>query len=143
MIQNIWIFQSNPKKFDILKALSDNAVNSWRVKQYPKNIKKGDIALIWICGKKAGIYALADITSNPKFSEIPVNSEKYWHDQKLKENSKLRAEIRIVKNLVDNPVLKIQLKRIPELKELSILNFFQKTNFPVKKFEWEIIRKLI
>ena len=143
MTRNIWIFQANPKKFNILKALLDRAVNSWRVKQYPKNIKKGDIAIIWICGKKAGIYALVEITSDPKVTEIPVSSEKYWHDQKLKENSKLRVDVKTIKNLVYNPVLKIQLKRIPELKELSILKYFQKTNFPVKKFEWEIIKKLI
>jgi len=142
---NIWIFQGNPEKFDVVNALSDqnNPIDSWRVKQHKDEIKKGDIALIWVSGKEAGIYAIAEVTSDPQFMAIPFESEKYWLDQDLKEKSKLRANLKILKNLVNNPILKEQLKKIHELTGLSIFRFAQGTAFPVTNSEWEIIKKLI
>ncbi len=141
---NIWIFQANPEKFDVVNALSDPnlPVKSWRVKQHKDKIKKGDIALIWVSGKEAGIYAIAEVISDPEFMAIPFESEKYWFDQDLKEKSKLRAKLKILKNLVNNPILKEQLKNISELTGLSIFRFAQATAFPVSNFEWDIIKKL-
>ena len=45
-----WIFQANPQRFDILNALSDNRLEEdvWLVSQHKKEIKKGDIGLIWM-----------------------------------------------------------------------------------------------
>ena len=37
-----------------------NNIN-WRVTRYGKKIGKGDLGLIWLSGKEAGIYAVAEI----------------------------------------------------------------------------------
>lgn len=139
----VWIFQANPTKFNVVGALTDKAIDSWRIEDYKNEIKKGDVAIIWASGKYAGIYAIAEITSDPHFISITPESEKYWLDQNLKKDSDYRADLKITKNLVNFPIPRKCLLCIPELKQLSILNFAQKTNFPVTKSEWEIIKKLI
>jgi predicted RNA-binding protein with PUA-like domain len=118
-------------------------MDSWRIENHKNEIKKGDVAIIWASGKYAGIYAIAEITSDPHFMPIPSESERYWIDQDLKKDSTLRVEFKIIKNLIDKPIMRKKLLNIPELIELSILKFAQKTNFPVTKSEWEIIKKLI
>lgn len=59
--ERVWIFQTNPNRYDILNALSDLSYNkeTWLVNQYQNEIKQGDIALIWMSGNKdGGIYAV-------------------------------------------------------------------------------------
>ena len=141
--RNVWIFQANPNKFNVISALTDKAVDSWRVENYKNEIKNGDMAIIWVSGKYAGIYAIAEITSDPRFMSISSKSEKYWFDQGLKKDSVYRADLKITKNLVNFPIPRKCLLYIPGLKQLSILNFARKTNFPVTKSEWEIMKKLI
>jgi ribosomal protein S17E len=53
-----WIFQANPKEYDILNALSDEKLKNkihWYVRHHKKRIKKGHVALIWMSGKESRI----------------------------------------------------------------------------------------
>lgn len=141
----VWIFQANPNRYDILNALLDPALDKqgWMVNQHRDEIKQGDIALIWMSGKEAGIYAICEVISDPSFMIDPPEEEKYWTNDKDKEQSRLRVKIRIIKNLVNNPLLRAELKGIRELSNLSILRFSQGTNFPVTQDEWKIIKNKI
>lgn len=143
--QCAWIFQTRPDKYDILNALYDPELvqQRWQVNQHKKEIKKGDIALIWMSGRDAGVYAVAETVSeqSPR-SDLPAE-EKYWISETDKKQIKNRVDISIKINLVNMPILKNELKNIKELEGLSILNYFQGTNFPVSKAEWQIIRKII
>jgi len=141
----VWIFQANPDRYDILNALLDPALDKqgWMVNQHRDEIKQGDIALIWMSGKEAGFYAVAEVISNPAFFLDPPEEEKYWTSEKDKGQSRLRVKIRIIKKLVNNPILRDELKNIKELVDLSILRFSQGTNFPVSQDEWKIIKTKI
>jgi predicted RNA-binding protein with PUA-like domain len=141
----IWIFQANPARFDILAALSNPVlVNQvWLVNQYKNQIQCGDIALIWIAGKKAGIYAIAEITSDPVFMVESSEEEKYWVREIDKKQSRLRVNVKIVKRIIDSPLLRKELKVTAGLTQLSILRFSQRSNFPVSQNEWEIIKRII
>lgn len=142
---HVWIFQANPKRFDILNALADDRINEdvWLVNQHKNEIKKGDIGLIWMSGKEAGIYAVMDIISDPEFLvDSPISSQ-YWISDEDKQQRKLRVKISTKLKFPDNPIYKQELKNIPGLSHLSILNFFQGTNFPVRDEEWKIISALI
>lgn len=138
----IWIFQANPNRYDIFNALLDSALNEqgWMVNQHKDEVKQGDIALIWMSGKEAGIYAVAEIISNPTFMIDPPEEEKYWTNEQDKGKSRLRVKIKIIKNLVNNPILREEIRNIEGLRNLSILRFAQGTNFPVTDSEWQIIR---
>lgn len=141
---SVWIFQGNPNRYDILNALSDKEIGNiihWSVNQYKHKIKKGHIALIWMSGKEAGIYAIARIETDPMpLSESPAE-RKYWiiNDDNEVAN---RVKLVIIRRLINNPILKKELLKIPALSNLSILRQFQGTNFPVKDDEWNILTQL-
>ena len=37
-----WVFQANPKRFDLLQALRDGATETWSVNQHRQDIQPGD-----------------------------------------------------------------------------------------------------
>ena len=141
---SIWIFQANPRKFDILNALSDKNLGNrihWLVNQYRKKIKKGHLGLIWMSGAEAGIYALARIETNPSLMKEFPAEKRYWLEPIDKEE-KIRVEMTILRKFINRPILKKKLLSIPGLENLSIIRRPQGTNFPVTDKEWKIISQL-
>jgi hypothetical protein len=144
-LNDVWIFQANPNKYDILNSLNDPEIGNtihWLVKQNINKIHKGHIVLIWMSGKDAGIYAITRVESEPSMMSESIAERKYWLDESdhLIEN---RVRLSILKKLLNNPLLKEKLKNIPGLSRLSILTQPQGTNFPVSVSEWEILYQLI
>ena len=139
---NIWIFQGNPKEYRIIDSLSDGILDGWRVTRYKEKIKIGDTALIWICGKSAGIYAVAEIISNPEYMTLLPEEEKYFI-KKEGAKGKIAVNFKFTKYLLENPVYRYELKNTPGLENLSIFGFKNHTNYPVKKEEWIIIKQKI
>lgn len=141
---SVWIFQGNPQRYDILNALSDIKIGNtihWLINQHKNNIAKGHIGLIWMSGKDAGIYAITRIETSPKLLEENTEERIYWIDSSEKKIA-LRVKMTIIKRLINKPILKKQLLKINGLKDLSILRYFQGTNFPVLDNEWKIISEL-
>jgi hypothetical protein len=140
----VWIFQGNPDRYDVLNALSDKEIGNsihWLVNQHKQKIKKGHIALIWMSGKEAGIYAIARIDSDPRLIPEFSAERKYWIGTNENEVAN-RVRLTIIRRLINNPILKEKLLKISGLSQLSILRQFQGTNFPVKDSEWQIISQL-
>lgn len=143
---NVWIFQANPNRYDILNALADNEIGEvkhWLVNQYKREILKGDIGLIWLSGKEGGIYAIAEIISNPEITVPSEKEEKYWIDSDDKNKERLRVKMELKINLSNNPITKEDLRKIVGLESLSIFRQSQGTNFRVTENEWKIIKKKI
>ena len=143
--QEVWIFQADPNRYNVISALSDPALGDlcWQVNQRKKAIKRGDAALIWMSGKEAGIYAVASVTSDPEIrADIPAH-EKYWVNEEDRGTRRLRVTLSLRRNLVNHPLLRYELKQIDSLKDLSILRQAQGTNFPVSMIEWDVIQKKI
>ena len=142
---SVWIFQGNPNRYDILNALSDKEIGNtihWLVKQNRNKIHKGHLVLIWMSGKESGVYALARVECEPTLLKENEAERKYWlgDDESIVEN---RVRLSIIKRLVNKPVLKDSLLKIPELLKLSILRQFQGTNFPVRDSEWKILCQMV
>ena len=74
-----WLFQADPKLFDLRGALRDGALPHWQVNQHKKDIQLGDRVVIWQSGPDAGAYAFATI--NSKVRELIESKEEsqYWH----------------------------------------------------------------
>lgn len=54
---NIWMFQANPLRYDIMNAFADDEIGDticWRVNQHKADICKGHIVMIWLSGNVAG-----------------------------------------------------------------------------------------
>jgi|GEM_PF-772865 len=133
---NYWIFQGNPKYYDFEEALYKNVIKDWMVSAHKKEIKPGDKVIIWITGKNAGCYALAEVMSKPK--KIKYSSdEEFW---KGEHKNELKAEIKITHNFVKNPITKEQIANINELSDLKIGN--QGTNFQATEKQYDAIIKM-
>jgi predicted RNA-binding protein with PUA-like domain len=143
---NIWIFQANPQRYDIMNALADEEIGNdmhWLVNQHKKDIAKGHIGLIWLSGRESGIYAIAEIVTDPQFMEEPDSEKKYWTDSVDKEGEKLRVKMKIVKNMLNKPLTKESIRNTAGLQNLSILRLPRGTNFRVTSDEWNRIKELI
>ncbi len=130
---NYWIFQGNPKTFDIEKALRDEILTDWTVTAHKDKIKVGDKVIIWVTGNKAGCYALAEVTSEPAI----IGASPDDHLWKVKDKNDLKAGIKITHNLIDNPITKSEIVAISKLKNLKVGS--QGTNFAATEVEYQTI----
>ena len=73
----------------------------------------------------------------------PDAERKYWTDSEDKEGEKLRVKMKIVRNMLNSPLTKENIKLTNGLQYMSIFLNPRGTNFPVKSDEWSKIRDLI
>jgi hypothetical protein len=133
-----WIFQANPKYYDIDAALANLREMSWSVNQYKQSINKGDAVFLWKSGPEAGIVASATVLTAPAVMEqdglqFAVQADKF-------EKPSLRVLLQI------DEVYQVPLSREvlrARLPDLSILQSPQGTNFAVTPEEVDVIRELL
>lgn len=145
LVDRIWIFQCDPKKYRVKEALLDEEVKNgfhWKVKQHKDEIAKGHIGLIWCSGKSAGIIAITQLISDPgEFSESDAD-KKYWIESTNEDGVQFRVKMRVIEVLKET-LTKERIKDTDGLQDLSIVRMSRGTNFTVKPEEWTIIKKLI
>lgn len=119
-----WIFQCNPKKFDLPAMLRREELETdWTVSAHRDNIRVGDKVIIWMTGPQAGCYALAEVTGNPKSLEGQPEA--------------VKADLRITHNLVHSPIMKDQIEESRALRNLKVGN--QGTNFSATESEYSAL----
>jgi hypothetical protein len=108
-----WLFQGNPKYYRILDSILDFAQMPWLVTRYAKLMEPGDGVLVWLAGKDAGIYAIAELLELPKLMpDVPDRG--YWIDTS-KLGQKPQAIIRFTDKLLEKPLLRSELMKDPVL----------------------------
>lgn len=137
-----WIFQGNPKYYDVISAVNDLKEITWAVNQYTKQIKEGDIAYIWLSGPGGGIVAEGTVLCNPETKE-PVEEDIYNLSEKLNSEPYLGVDIRIEKKLTEAIVERTLLLADERTKKMEILTYPGATNFRVTKEENEVIQSII
>lgn len=137
---NVWIFQANPKFYDIEGALSKINIISWSVNQYKKKIKKGDKVYIWVSGKESGLIAVGEILSNPSNIQPSTEDLTFYISNEKKQNN-LRVNISIIKKF-SQKITKNQLLNHPILRELKIIAFPNATNYYVTSKQEEAMALL-
>lgn len=137
-----WIFQGNPKYYDVVGAVNALDTLTWAVNQYPKQIKGGDTAYIWVSGSDSGIIASGTIMHDPEMRDRDLN-DPYYREGWPGSTPYLAVDIQVER--------KLELRRIPRAvlladertKRLEILTYAGATNFRVTKSEEEVIESLI
>lgn len=130
-----WLFQGNPKYYRILDGIRDFDEMPWLVTRYAKEIAPGDGVLVWMAGKEAGIYAIAEVIEPAKPRE-ELSDKDYWIDPKRAEG-KLQAKIRFLRKLLGQPLRRHELKHDAILKDLLVIRAPNSTNFRVTPEQWE------
>jgi hypothetical protein len=74
-----WIFQSNPKRFDIDGYLATNTGEvPWLVTTNAKNITIGDTAYLWRSGEDAGVIAEGEVVAPVLVGPDDPAALPYW-----------------------------------------------------------------
>jgi len=137
-----WIFQGNPKLYDIVRAVEDLDKMTWAVSQYNHQIRKGDKVYIWKSGKDGGIIASGTILCDPETKQPNLN-DLYARGTPLNTEPYLGVDIQIEKKLTDKIVARQTLRADERTKELEILHFSKKTNFRVTEEEAIVLESII
>jgi hypothetical protein len=137
-----WIFQGNPKYYDVIGAVEALDKLTWAVNQYPKQIKQDDKAYIWVSGSDGGIIASGTILCDPEMRK-PNLSDPYNRGDALKSEPYLAVDISIERKLTLEKVLRAVLLVDERTKQLEILTYPGATNFRVTKAQEEVIESII
>ena len=130
-----WLFQGNAKYYRLLDAIRDLQEMPWLVTRYAKEMAVGDGVLVWMAGKEAGIYAIAEITETPQIlTELP--DREYWLNT-TRVQGKPQVKIRFLRKLIGQPLRRSELKQDLVLKNLLVIRAPNSTNFKVTDEEWE------
>ena len=135
-----WIFQGNPKYYDVIGALRDGALKTWRVNQHKKEIKAGERVIIWVTGENSGCYGLATVMSEVQPSEEDAKEASY----RIKPTENGASEgvtIRIDKNLWNAPVLRAELDALPGFSDFPAGR--QGTNLKITEAHFKGIQDLV
>ncbi len=139
----IWLFQANPKYFDLVAALSKakpGEIVDWTVTTHRDEMQAGDIVVLWQSGSQGGICGIAELIDEPYQRKSTPN------ETELKEKPYRKADwwvdLRILTTLA-TPISRSEAKANPVLQNLGVLKFSQGTNYPVLPEEWQEIRRLI
>lgn len=113
-----WIFQANPKRYDVHAAVARSRRDSWNTPRYRDRIAVKDRVWLQIVGPdRPGIYYLATVMSPPH--ESPEDEFGPWHTD-------IRWDDRI-----DPPLARPELVDDPVLQSFWAFRGFQGSNVPV------------
>jgi hypothetical protein len=91
-----WIFQSNPKYYDLPNAVAHLSEMSWLVNQYRNQIHAGDTVYLWEAGgETAGIIAVGHVLTEPTVILPGDEDRKFQRDKERFVSERLRVRIRI------------------------------------------------
>lgn len=136
-----WIFQATPNTFDLRSALEDGAVDGWAVTAHKDNIKKGDLAILWLCGQESGCYGLAECLEDPHIGQTGKSTD-YWKGSPIAgvREKNMMVKVKILHNFVGNPITK------PEMAGFACFANFhggnQGTNFRATQEQFDSMLKL-
>lgn len=136
---NHWIFQANPKLYEIDRALTELSEILWRAPQYTGAISVGDGVAIWRSGPESGVVGVGRVKALPR-EMPPVDSEAQYE---LDPSDGL-VESRVPVAVVPTPyVAKATVEALPTWAGHPIVVAPMGTVFPVSPQQWAELQPLI
>ena len=137
-----WIFKRYPRTYRVDDRLQDpEASISWLVTRYQDEMRPGDIAFLWRAGPNPGICAVVRIDSAPQDMPELAHEQQYWNHPETQGPYRARGTIT---HRLEECLPQTALRRVSELKHLSVIHGFQlTTNFHVSPEEGEKLMELI
>lgn len=111
-----WIFQCNPKRFDLLADWATRPDAKWSANQHRNEMQPEDIVYFRISGKHAGLYGVGTILTECYESPDDFGD---W-----------KVDVRYDR-LIDPPLLKAETDSVQILKDFAPLSGREATNFRV------------
>lgn len=137
-----WIFQANPKIYDVSGAIRSLQEDTWLVQQHRDELRPGDRVYLWESGPDAGIVAVCEILDEVADRLPSEASTRFVLDRVKLGGVRPRVRIRI-SAVVDPRLSRRDLQAHQDLAELSILKQAQGTNFSVTPQQAGAIEELL
>ena len=142
-----WIFQGNPRRFDVNQYLVNVNPITWTLNpQYRNSIAIGDTVFLWRSdGSRkgsGGVVALGTVSSEPKWiSESELPGVDLWKDPANVTEPTLKIEI-MTEEVRLTPeqgmLLRIELLNDENLSRLSVLTFKSASNFRLTEEQFDL-----
>ncbi len=136
-----WIFQANPRYYNIISAVNSLDTIEWTVKQSKKLIKSGDKIYIWMSGPEGGIIATGTALTDPIM--LKGRGDNFNITDDISYDEYLGIKIKINQSFSDQIITREMLKADNRTKTLEILKFPNATNYRVKDSEARVIDSII
>jgi 5-methylcytosine-specific restriction protein A len=141
-----WIFQGNPKIFDVDGYLKSRKAISWQIRQefYKEKLNLGDTVYIWRSDGyekgSGGLVAKSIIIALPRVLD-GSDAKEFWVDQ-----SGSKAGLRVLLHLeelrLDDVVKRADIKAHPILRDLVIVKMRNRTNYSVSEEHSDSLREV-
>lgn len=132
-----WIFQGNPKRFNVNDYLLDNDEIWWSIRQkhLADKIAIGDEVFIWRSdgGERGsgGVVARTIALTTPKQYVNDEEAANYWYED-VSNDSYLAVKLQVIEVDVIEGLNRLELAEHPKLQNLMILRLKQNTNYLVE-----------
>jgi hypothetical protein len=134
-----WLFQSNPKYYEIRRALRETDSIMWSTMQDRKRMRVGDRVFIWESGPTGGIIAVGEIGDLPRL--LPEDPDPFTIDREKLGGTKYRVPVNTLR-VLDPIVSRASLLAHPILKDLTIFKFANATNYPLTEEQEKALNEL-
>ncbi|TGU74374.1 EVE domain-containing protein [Geomonas terrae] len=149
---NYWLFKSEPSSFslDDLRSRPDatehwDGVRNFQARNFLRDqIKVGDQVLFYHSNiAEPAVVGLAEVVREgyPDFTAFDPASKYFDPRSNPEKPTWFMVDVRFVRAL-PRPVTLAELKTVPELSEMALLNRSRLSVQPVRKEEWDRVMKL-
>ncbi len=142
----VWLFQCSPAHYDLANKLSSFKVGDrakWTVRRYREEMRPKDIAVLWQSGPNAGIYAVGELRGKPFEKTYTQKTAPPWSNiGKARSVTEWEVFYNYI-HILQEPILRANLKKHPRLQKMQIFKFAQGTNFKVTTQEWKVLKDMI
>ena len=135
-----WIFQANPKHYDITTALSELDEIAWRVPQYTGDIQTGDGVFLWRSGKDAGIVGIGTVAAAPSLLPVPDIERRYVLESDAEGGEETRVILRV---RPVPPVPKSVIASLPATADHQIVTAPMGTVFPLDDNQSRVLQSRV
>ena len=137
-----WIFNADPKIYDIIPAVQELSTITWRVEQREKMIKANDRVYLWLPGIDGGIVAAGTLLSNPEQKD-PLRNDPYVIEGDLIFDQFLGVDIRIDKRFTNPIIGQHFLKDDEQAKTLEVIQFPGAAHYLLSPVQESAIERII
>jgi hypothetical protein len=138
---NTWLFQSNPRYYDIAAAVRSLTEMNWTIAQGKNQVSRGNRLYIWQSGSDGGVIAEGHILTDPEMQPDQEGTD-FIRDPSKFNGEALRVRLSI-DHVLDEPILRTDLLEHPVLKDLGVIRFANATNYKLKPEEDAALQELI
>jgi MoxR-like ATPase len=119
---HVWLFQSNPKYYDLDRALRELPAIEWTVRGHVPSVHAGDRAYIWRAGPQAGVVAVGTVLTEPEESSPDPAEVEFWLQPDRYGFDSVEPRVRVsIDRVVDPPLLRATLRDDAVLSDLMVI----------------------